>query len=573
MEAQKAEVFALFMAAMQLHERKDPSTCSAYLNVMGAALQTCIKAQAAGVPLSSPAVTQLLTLVENAASAARKTAGLTSASPSETAPGVEVTSPSGLATPEAATAAGEAEPRRRSDTSSSESHTPPPPLATATASSPPLNAHAVSASTPTAGTPRGTPQGGLSPLGTASATAGPFDQPPTPTSPAAAHTPPAGQGMATSNTASTGHVPLSTVAGAAVAAGVGGAGLPSSTAATATTTTAVTAPKDYITEAKRINYALRLQFERQRKTHHNPDMLRMSMLREMTANMEHAKQQQAAADLRAAEAEAEAAATHLRAAGEREIELRAVLKKTPHDTGAQAELAACVMERAVAAMIAAIDGGETVPSDEGFCCVNQLVQHKMHALLEAVDEKYPELENSPAPHAVVVAAVATSGLAAQIAAGCDKCGSLDHDLWVAGCAAARSPADFGIKAAHLDGTDFGPAVGLVRRLDIETELGAVLKLFVSTSQSISATVSTAGKGEVGAEDLLPLLAYVLHTARPARLPGQLRVCECLMSFSQANGMEGYAVRSTSIAANLVAQLAAEAGHDAEGGDGGAGTPP
>lgn len=100
-----------------------------------------------------------------------------------------------------------------------------------------------------------------------------------------------------------------------------------------------------------------------------------------------------------------------------------------------------------------------------------------------------------------------------------------------------------------------PQVALVLRLDVEEDMFELLGVFVKTTQIISQTVRDAGKGDVGAEDLLPLLAWVLHRAKPRHLPARLRLCECLMSFSQSNGLEGYAVGSASIAASHVVQLA------------------
>ena len=98
-------------------------------------------------------------------------------------------------------------------------------------------------------------------------------------------------------------------------------------------------------------------------------------------------------------------------------------------------------------------------------------------------------------------------------------------------------------------------VALLQRIDVEENLFSLLEIFVKATQTISDTVRDAGKGNIGAEDLLPLLACLLYRAQPLRLPARLRLCECLMSFSQSNGLEGYAVGSASIAASHIVRLA------------------
>jgi hypothetical protein len=76
MDDARQRVFGGFSAALELHEKSHPETPDAYLSVIAIAVDACRGHAAAGLPLDDPVVTQMLTLVENAAAAARKTAGL-----------------------------------------------------------------------------------------------------------------------------------------------------------------------------------------------------------------------------------------------------------------------------------------------------------------------------------------------------------------------------------------------------------------------------------------------------------------------------------------------------------------
>jgi len=162
---------------------------------------------------------------------------------------------------------------------------------------------------------------------------------------------------------------------------------------------------------------------------------------------------------RIARERSEAAAGELRAAGALEQQLRAQLRQAPEDAEQlKAELAACVMARAVKGMVAELEDGTVSPKSAGVCCVNQLVREKMHTLLEAVDDKYPELIGSPASHVVAVDAIARSSMREAAAAPCSTCCSISGDAWTSALAVALEPTVFGANPSHLDGTDFRNAV-------------------------------------------------------------------------------------------------------------------
>lgn len=505
MAGQKEEVFNRFVKAMNLQENKEMGqACRAYIAVIAAATAALEDFQSREHSLADPYIFQMLTLVEKAAVAARKTSAL----------------PSTLSLQEAVSGgAGAAGAGGAASSVNLDSVTEGPARATTgepgndtTSTQIATRSRSLPAASPLSGqlspsSVQGSSRDGQDPLSPSSFT---------PTSPS-----------------------------------------PAAPAAMQPTPTQPPPPiRDYIADARRENNALQRQFERQRKSHHNPELLRISLLREVTANMEHAKGKQAALEVRLEQERADAAVEELRLAGEREVELRAQLKQTPKDLEAQHELAGCVMSRALAAMITGLENGTTTPENTEFCCMNQLVQHKMYRLLEAVDEKYPELEGTSAPHEVAVDAISKSSLYTAISAPCPKCSSsIATEAWLAALETPRTSADFGVNPAHVDGTDFSAVVELILHLETTVELGPLLQVVVRVSQLISTTMRDAGKGVVGAEDLLPLLAWLIHRAQPKQLPIRLRFCECLMSNSQTNGMEGYATGSTSIAANHIVRVA------------------
>jgi hypothetical protein len=526
MAGQKEEVFNRFVKAMNLQENKEMGqACVAYISVIAAATAALEDFQSREHSLADPYIFQMLTLVEKAAVAARKTSALPSTPSLQEAvsAGAGAAGAGGAASSvnldsvtEGPARATTGEPGN--DTTSTQIATRSRSLPASIKKSAATHSDWVATASPLSGqlspsSVQGSSRDGQDPLSPSSST-------PTSPSPSAAS-------------------------------------IASAPAAMQPTPTQPPPPiHDYIADARRENNALQRQFERQRKSHHNPELLRISLLREVTANMEHAKGKQAALEVRLEQERADAAVEELRLAGEREVELRAQLKQTPKDLEAQHELAGCVMSRALAAMITGLENGTTTPENTEFCCMNQLVQHKMYRLLEAVDEKYPELEGTSAPHEVAVDAISKSSLSTAISAPCPKCSSsIATEAWLAALETPRTSADFGVNPAHVDGTDFSAVVELILHLETTVELGPLLQVVVRVSQLISTTMRDAGKGVVGAEDLLPLLAWLIHRAQPKQLPIRLRFCECLMSNSQTNGMEGYATGSTSIAANHIVRVA------------------
>lgn len=79
-------------------------------------------------------------------------------------------------------------------------------------------------------------------------------------------------------------------------------------------------------------------------------------------------------------------------------------------------------------------------------------------LLEAVDDKYPELVGSPAPHAVAVNAISASAVREAATTPCSTCCSITTEAWLAALDVDFDPTTFGVNPAHLEDTDFSDAV-------------------------------------------------------------------------------------------------------------------
>ena len=157
------------------------------------------------------------------------------------------------------------------------------------------------------------------------------------------------------------------------------------------------------------------------------------------------------------------------------------------------------------------------------------------------------------------------------AAGC-SCISARLQTYQQHRASARllSPVeDIGVAPKLVEHCNFEPAVAELQSLATTTHPAQIAKILVNALQRSCEAAEAAGQGKMGADDLLPVLVWVIARADVKDLPIRIHLCEEFSTDASMIGEEGYAMATIATAVAHMGSLHSVGGGGG-GGDGGGG---